>query len=128
MRLSTYLVGFLATASAVLAAPDISGLPREIRECVIGNHKTGWDWSGDYNWESLSDEQFCKIDNIWPRTPTKSWWVHGVFGGCVCKRNQLSWADNRLLLGKWATWMDEKCGGHNIGQKHGTGKMCKRQP
>lgn len=30
MRLFTYLVGFLATASAVLAAPDISGLPREI--------------------------------------------------------------------------------------------------
>ncbi|THZ78423.1 hypothetical protein D6C85_01107 [Aureobasidium pullulans] len=105
MRLSTYLVGFLATASAVLAAPDISGLPREIRECVIGNHKTGWDWTGEHNWESMSDEQFCKIDNIWPRTPTKSWWVYGVFG-CVCKRNQLSWADNRLLMG--STYMPAK--------------------
>lgn len=30
MRPTTYLVGFLATASAVLAVPDLSGLPREI--------------------------------------------------------------------------------------------------
>ncbi|THW51899.1 hypothetical protein D6D21_01181 [Aureobasidium pullulans] len=128
MRPATYLVGFLAAASAVLAVPDLSGLPREIRECVIGNHKTGWDWGGDYNWESLSDEQFCKIqEKFFRRTPTRSWWIHGVFP-CVCQRNQLSWADNRLMMGKWATWMDEKCGGHNIGQKHGTGKMCKRQP
>ncbi|THZ80570.1 hypothetical protein D6C84_07332 [Aureobasidium pullulans] len=29
---------------------------------------------------------------------------------------------------EWATWMDEKRGGHNIGQKGGQGKMYKRQP
>lgn len=30
MRPTTYLVGFLAAASAALAVPDFSGLPREI--------------------------------------------------------------------------------------------------
>ncbi|KAG2161741.1 hypothetical protein VTO58DRAFT_109769 [Aureobasidium pullulans] len=127
MRLSTYLVGFLATASAVLAAPDISGLPREIQDCIIGNHHTGVDWMGTYHWESLSDEKFCKIDNsVLHKTPTKSWWKHGVFE-CVCENNHLSWVDNRMMKGKWATWMDDKCGGHNIG-KGAQGKMCKRQP
>ncbi|KEQ83291.1 hypothetical protein D6C97_09836 [Aureobasidium pullulans] len=91
MRPTTYLVGFLAAATAILATPDISGLPQEIQDCIIGNHHTGVDWMGKYHWESLSDEKFCKIDN------------------------------------KWATWMDDKCGGHNIG-KGAQGKMCKRQP
>ncbi|THZ35873.1 hypothetical protein D6C90_07201 [Aureobasidium pullulans] len=109
MRPTTYLVGFLAAATATLATPDISGLPQEIQDCIIGNHHTGVDWMGKYHWESLSDEKFCKIDNsVLHKTPTRSWWKHGVF---PC----------------WATWMDDKCGGHNIG-KGAQGKMCKRQP
>ncbi|CAD0014028.1 unnamed protein product [Aureobasidium pullulans] len=110
MRPATYLIGFLAAASAAFAVPDISGLPRQIQECMIGNHDLDWTWIGSYHWENFSDEEFCKIDNVYPRTETKAWWVGGVF---PCE---------------WATWMDEKCGGHNIGVKHGTGKMCKRQP
>ncbi|THW98135.1 hypothetical protein D6D18_05289 [Aureobasidium pullulans] len=127
MRPATYLVGFLAAASAAFAVPDISGLPRQIQECMIGNHDLDWTWIGSYHWENLSDEEFCKIDNVYPRTETKAWWVGGVFP-CVCACNHFSWQENRIIMGKWATWMDEKCGGHNIGVKHGTGKMCKKQP
>ncbi|THV76370.1 hypothetical protein D6D28_01201 [Aureobasidium pullulans] len=127
MRPTTYLVDFLAAASAAFAVPDFSGLPREIQDCIIGNHKLDVTWKGSYHWEKLSDEQFCKIDTVYPRTPTATWWVAGVFS-CVCRRNRLSWVDNRMMKGKWATWMDEKCGGHDIGVNRLTGKMCKKQP
>ena len=54
---------------------------------------------GKYHWESLSDEKFCKIDNsVLHKTPTKSWWKHGVFE-CVCENNHLSWVDNRMMKG-----------------------------
>ncbi|THX90728.1 hypothetical protein D6D05_00209 [Aureobasidium pullulans] len=122
MRPATYLVGFLAAASAAFAVPDISGLPRQIATTT---------WTGPGLVHTIgrifSDEEFCKIDNVYPRTETKAWWVGGVFP-FVCARNHFSWQENRIIMGKWATWMDEKCGGHNIGVKHGTGKMCKRQP
>lgn len=46
---------------------------------MIGNHDLDWTWIGSYHWENLSDEEFCKIDNVYPRTETKAWWVGGVF-------------------------------------------------
>ncbi|THX01420.1 hypothetical protein D6D13_08904, partial [Aureobasidium pullulans] len=75
------------------------------------------------SWEELSDEEFCKTDaNPFTGTATSTGWKHGIF------RNQLSWVGNRMMKEKWATWMNEKRGGHNIGQKGGQGKMHKRRP
>ncbi|TIA42523.1 hypothetical protein D6C78_01007 [Aureobasidium pullulans] len=88
----------------------------------------GSGWWDEHKLEKLSDKEFCKIDkNPFTGTATSVWWKHSIFT-CVCNRNRLSWVGNRMMKGKWATWMDEKRGGHNIGQKGGQGKMYKRRP
>ncbi|CAC9889679.1 hypothetical protein D6C77_07907 [Aureobasidium pullulans] len=130
MRPTTYLLALLAAASTTLAAVDISGLPHELQECIeIGGLNTDWKHYGPtYNSENLSIDQVCNLENPHPISGSRvgSWWRDTVFP-CVCQRNKLSWTDNRLIKGKWATWMDKNCGGHDIG-RGAEGKMCKKQP
>ncbi|CAD0058539.1 hypothetical protein D6D23_07862 [Aureobasidium pullulans] len=108
MRPTTYLLALLAAASTTLAAVDISGLPHELQECIeIGGLNTDWKHYGPtYNSENLSIDQVCNLENPHPISGSR---------------------DNRLIKGKWATWMDKNCGGHDIG-RGAEGKMCKKQP
>ncbi|TIA10207.1 hypothetical protein D6C81_08398, partial [Aureobasidium pullulans] len=75
-------------------------------------------WWDEHKWEKLSDKEFCKID----KTPLPAQ-LRACGGSMASSLACVTGTDSQ-----WASWMDEKRGGHNIGQKGGQGKMYKRRP